>query len=92
MACAAESKASRKARPTRPARALSFIARVPCKLDIGIAWTQSTAPDVYRKWQDGFFDALRGYSNGEAYQNFIGPTLTDWALTYYVTTSAAQRR
>ncbi len=52
-------------------------------LDIGIAWTQSTAPEAYRKWQDGFFDAMRPYSNGEAYQNFIDPALSDWAAAYY---------
>jgi hypothetical protein len=54
-------------------------------LDIGIAWTQSTAPDVFRQWQDGFYEAMRPYSNGEAYQNFIDPALTDWQQAYYAT-------
>jgi hypothetical protein len=29
------------------------------------------------------FAALNPYSNGESYQNFIDPSLTDWARSYY---------
>jgi len=52
-------------------------------LDIGIAWTQGMEPQAFRQWQDRFFDAMRPSSNGEAYQNFIDPALTDWASAYY---------
>ena len=29
-------------------------------------------------WQDRFYDAIRPYSTGGAYQNFIDPSLKDW--------------
>ena len=36
-----------------------------------------------RAWQDKFYDAIRPYSTGGAYQNFIDPSLADWRSAYY---------
>jgi FAD/FMN-containing dehydrogenase len=34
-------------------------------------------------WVEALGDAIRPYFNGEAYQNFIDPTLIDWPQQYY---------
>ncbi len=34
-------------------------------------------------WVEGLGEAVRPYFNGEAYQNFIDPTLVDWKRAYY---------
>ncbi|WP_432001291.1 FAD-binding oxidoreductase [Streptomyces sioyaensis] len=34
-------------------------------------------------WADNGFQAIDPYSNGESYQNFIDPSLTDWQSAYY---------
>ena len=36
-----------------------------------------------RAWLDGWYQALRPYASGEAYQNYIDPTLPNWAHAYY---------
>jgi FAD/FMN-containing dehydrogenase len=55
-------------------------------MDVGLNWGGS---DPYalvaqnRAWQDRFYDAVRPYSTGGAYQNFIDPSLADWRNAYY---------
>lgn len=55
-------------------------------MDIGLNWTatdtQSTI-DENLAWQSRFYEAMLRYSNGQAYQNFVDPSLTDYARAYY---------
>ena len=55
-------------------------------MDVGLNWG-ATDPrelvDRNRAWQDKFYDAIRPFSTGGAYQNFIDPSLTDWREAYY---------
>ena len=34
-------------------------------------------------WLTNFWQAMRPYANGQAYQNYIDPTLTNWQQAYY---------
>jgi FAD/FMN-containing dehydrogenase len=36
-----------------------------------------------QRWLTGFRDALAPYGNGEAYQNYLDPTLAGWQRAYY---------
>ena len=36
-----------------------------------------------RSWLDEWYKALRPYASGEAYQNYIDPSLPNWAHAYY---------
>ncbi|RFS86598.1 FAD-binding oxidoreductase [Actinomadura spongiicola] len=38
---------------------------------------------VAGRWIDAAFNVIDPYSNGETYQNFIDPRLTDWKRSYY---------
>jgi hypothetical protein len=55
-------------------------------MDIGLPWT-ATDPkaliDQNIAWQNSFYQAMRGYSNQQAYQNFVDPALEDYAKAYY---------
>ncbi len=35
------------------------------------------------QWQNDFYEAMRLFSTGGAYQNFVDPSLTDWPTAYY---------
>jgi FAD/FMN-containing dehydrogenase len=55
-------------------------------VDVGLNWGASDPYDLIarnRTWQDRFYDAIRPYSTGGAYQNFIDPSLADWRNAYY---------
>jgi FAD/FMN-containing dehydrogenase len=55
-------------------------------MDVGLNWSGSDSYELVaqnRAWQDRFYDAIRPYSTGGAYQNFIDPSLTDWRNAYY---------
>ncbi len=55
-------------------------------MDIGLDWTALDPPEVVRRsreWQDGFYQAMRTFTNGHAYQNFSDPALTDWQHAYH---------
>jgi FAD/FMN-containing dehydrogenase len=36
-----------------------------------------------RSWQQGFWQSMRPYASGQAYQNYIDPGLTTWRTAYY---------
>lgn len=55
-------------------------------MDVGLNWSGSDSYELVvqnRAWQDRFYDAIRPYSTGGAYQNFIDPSLADWRNAYY---------
>jgi hypothetical protein len=55
-------------------------------MDVGLTWSATDPPyavQASRVWQDAFYAALRPYSIGGAYQNFVDPSLVDWRHAYY---------
>jgi FAD/FMN-containing dehydrogenase len=34
-------------------------------------------------WQQSFWQSMRRYASGQAYQNYIDPALTNWRQAYY---------
>jgi hypothetical protein len=36
-----------------------------------------------RAWQQSFWQSMRPYASGQAYQNYIDPTLSSWRQAYY---------
>jgi FAD/FMN-containing dehydrogenase len=55
-------------------------------LDVGLFWNAADRADVVarnRDWQDRFYQAMRRFSTGGAYQNFSDPSLQDWRTAYY---------
>jgi hypothetical protein len=34
-------------------------------------------------WQQSFWQSMRPYASGQAYQNYIDPALTNWRQAYY---------
>jgi FAD/FMN-containing dehydrogenase len=55
-------------------------------MDVGLNWGATDSPQLVarnRAWQDKFYDAIRLFSTGGAYQNFIDPSLADWRNAYY---------
>jgi len=55
-------------------------------MDVGLNWGATDPPALVarnRAWQDRFYDAIRPFSTGGAYQNFIDPSLRDWRNAYY---------
>jgi hypothetical protein len=54
--------------------------------DIGLFWSAADRADAVarnRVWQDRFYEAMRRFSTGGAYQNFADPSLQDWRTAYY---------
>jgi FAD/FMN-containing dehydrogenase len=43
----------------------------------------SAAVARQRAWQQSFWQSMRPYASGQAYQNYIDPTLTNWRQAYY---------
>ena len=74
---------------TVPANATAFVHRSTRWIqDIGLNWPADIAPDLLQAnhaWQDAFYDAMRPFTNKQAYQNFIDPSLKDWQEAYYGT-------
>ncbi|MGW0771732.1 FAD-binding oxidoreductase [Streptomyces sp. NPDC002676] len=48
-----------------------------------VAPASDEAKDAAGRFVDAGFAAIDPYSNGETYQNFIDPRLSDWELSYY---------
>jgi len=45
----------------------------------------SAAAAVARQhaWQQSFWQSMRPYASGQAYQNYVDPALTNWRQAYY---------
>jgi FAD/FMN-containing dehydrogenase len=45
----------------------------------------SASAEVARQhaWQQSFWQSMRPYASGQAYQNYIDPSLTNWRQAYY---------
>jgi FAD/FMN-containing dehydrogenase len=45
----------------------------------------SASAEVARQhaWQQSFWQSMRPYASGQAYQNYVDPRLTDWQQAYY---------
>ncbi len=55
-------------------------------MDIGLPWSADDPEEVVNQniaWQNAFYEAVRSFGNGHAYQNFIDPALKDFAAAYY---------
>ena len=55
---------------------------------IGLYWDEADnarrgVMDIAHGWQNDFYRAVRPYSDGGAYQNFVDPSLADWRQAYY---------
>ena len=47
------------------------------------AWSSSAADASSGAWINGLRQAMRPFSSGQAYQNYIDPALSDWKQAYY---------
>jgi hypothetical protein len=36
-----------------------------------------------RAWQQSYWQSMRPYASGQAYQNYVDPALTNWQQAYY---------
>jgi FAD/FMN-containing dehydrogenase len=55
-------------------------------MDVGLTWSPTDSAHAVvlsRDWQDRLYAAVRPFSTGGAYQNFIDPSLDDWRNAYY---------
>jgi FAD/FMN-containing dehydrogenase len=45
----------------------------------------AAAADIDQRaaWQSEFYASMRPYASGQAYQNYIDPSLTNWRQAYY---------
>jgi len=49
-------------------------------------WPAGSSPAAVARqhaWQQSFWQSMRPYASGQAYQNYIDPALTDWRQAYY---------
>lgn len=74
------------------ADATAFVHRnAICSAQYSVTMEQGDSPGFIAQaqaWLDGFYAELRPYVSGQAYQNYIDPTLADWAQAYYGTNLA----
>ena len=57
-----------------------------CQLQMTGSWgsdTDSSTAAAVHRWLAQTASSLASYTNGEAYQNYIDPTLADWQHAYY---------
>ena len=57
-----------------------FLAQYTVTWDTGAA---SADIDQRAAWQREFYASMRPYASGQAYQNYIDPSLTNWQQAYY---------
>src|SRR6202046_2485962 len=71
----------------RPPTAAAFVHRDAAFLmDNEATWLTRDSPRVISAnldWAAGLYAALAEYGNGQAYQNFIDPSLRGWEAAYY---------
>ncbi|HVZ51315.1 MAG TPA: FAD-dependent oxidoreductase [Pseudolabrys sp.] len=69
------------------AKATAFVHRDSIWLmDVGLPWSADDPAQTVEDniaWQNTFYEAVRGFGNGHAYQNFVDPALKDFATAYY---------
>jgi len=49
-------------------------------------WPAGSSPAAVARqhaWQQSFWQSMRPYASGQAYQNYVDPALTDWRQAYY---------
>ncbi|MEZ0094565.1 FAD-binding oxidoreductase [Streptacidiphilus sp. EB129] len=51
-----------------------------------------TGADRSWSWLNAVWGAMRPYTSGQAYQNYVDPTLTDWEQAYYGTNAPRLRQ
>jgi FAD/FMN-containing dehydrogenase len=61
-------------------RSALFLAQYTTTWATGAAAAGVTAQQT---WQDGFHAAMQPYASGQAYQNYIDPSLANWRQAYY---------
>ena len=70
-----------------PADATAFVHRdALCQLQMSASWGAGASvdtTDAIAAWLAETAEAISPFTNGEAYQNYIDPTLTDWQQAYY---------
>jgi len=69
------------------ADATAFVHRdALCQLQMSASWgagASSATTDAVAAWLAETAAAVAPFTNGEAYQNYIDPTLADWQQAYY---------
>jgi FAD/FMN-containing dehydrogenase len=75
-----------------PADATAFVHRdALAQLQIDASWgagTSNATVATIQSWLGHTASALAPYTNGQAYQNYIDPTLADWKEAYYASNLA----
>jgi FAD/FMN-containing dehydrogenase len=66
-----------------PADATAFVHRDQLFSCQYLAYWPSGGAAAAGRWLTAFHSGMRPYVSGEAYQNYIDPTLTDWPAAYY---------
>jgi FAD/FMN-containing dehydrogenase len=79
-----------------PPDATAFVHRdAIAQLQIDASWgagTSNATVATIQSWLDHTASALAPYVNGQAYQNYIDPTLADWKQAYYASNLARLER
>jgi hypothetical protein len=72
-----------------PADATAFVHRdARFSMQIGAYWTDPADASRGVAWVKSARTSIRPFISGQAYQNYIDPTLTDWPTAYYGTNLA----
>ena len=70
-----------------PANATAFVHRKAlASAQYDAAFSEGVAPSTIQAaqgWLDSWYASLRPYVSGEAYQNYIDPSLANWQQAYY---------
>jgi FAD/FMN-containing dehydrogenase len=70
-----------------PAEATAFVHRdALCQLQISASWgagAGASTSTAVAAWLTATAASIAPYTNGEAYQNYIDPTLAEWPTAYY---------
>ncbi len=79
-----------------PAAATAFVHRSAiASVQYNVPFTPGTPPSELassQQWLDGWYGSLTPYMDGQAYQNYIDPALSDWPTAYYGSNLARLKR